>query len=84
MYLTFDCGSYLPPEFFLNGVVDEKTDVYAYGVLVLELITGRPALDKSQKSLVMWVCWILLSVYLQLQYCRVSLYMINTRSYIEF
>ncbi|WOG83352.1 hypothetical protein DCAR_0102527 [Daucus carota subsp. sativus] len=45
---------YLPPEFFLNGVVDEKTDVYAYGVLVLELITGRPALDKSQKSLVMW------------------------------
>ncbi|KAL8100289.1 receptor-like cytosolic serine/threonine-protein kinase RBK2 [Apium graveolens] len=45
---------YLPPEFFLNGTVDEKTDVYAYGVLVLELITGRPALDKSQKSLVMW------------------------------
>lgn len=53
--LTLDYCSYLPPEFFLNGVVDEKSDVYAYGVLALELITGRPALDKSQKSLVMWV-----------------------------
>lgn len=40
----------------MHGIVDEKTDVYAYGVLLLELITGRQALDSSQKSLVMWVC----------------------------
>ncbi|KAL3505814.1 hypothetical protein ACH5RR_031196 [Cinchona calisaya] len=45
---------YLPPEFFLHGTVDEKTDVYAFGVLLLELLTGRPALDKSNKSVVMW------------------------------
>ncbi|KAI4317682.1 hypothetical protein L6164_025532 [Bauhinia variegata] len=45
---------YLPPEFFMHGIVDEKTDVYAYGVLLLELISGRQALDSSQKSLVMW------------------------------
>ncbi|XP_050375073.1 receptor-like cytosolic serine/threonine-protein kinase RBK2 isoform X2 [Argentina anserina] len=45
---------YLPPEFFMHGIVDEKTDVYAYGVLILELITGRQALDSSHKSLVMW------------------------------
>ena len=24
-------NSYLPPEFFMHGIVDEKTDVYAYG-----------------------------------------------------
>ncbi|XAR57152.1 Non-specific serine/threonine protein kinase [Bertholletia excelsa] len=45
---------YLPPEFFMHGMVDEKTDVFAYGVLLLELITGRLGLDESQKSLVMW------------------------------
>ncbi|KAL3508016.1 hypothetical protein ACH5RR_033398 [Cinchona calisaya] len=45
---------YLPPEYFLHGTVDEKTDVYAFGVLLLELLTGRPALDKSNKSVVMW------------------------------
>jgi serine/threonine protein kinase len=53
--------SYLPPEFFMHGIVDEKTDVYAYGVLLLELITGRQALDSSQHSLVIWVCMLLLS-----------------------
>ncbi|XP_020978914.1 PTI1-like tyrosine-protein kinase 3 isoform X1 [Arachis ipaensis] len=45
---------YLPHKFFMHGIVDEKTDVYAYGVLLLELITGRQALDSSQKSLIMW------------------------------
>ncbi|XP_050218079.1 receptor-like cytosolic serine/threonine-protein kinase RBK2 isoform X2 [Mercurialis annua] len=45
---------YIPPEFFMHGIVDEKTDVYAYGVLLLELITGKQAVDSSQQSLVMW------------------------------
>ncbi|CAH9112495.1 unnamed protein product [Cuscuta europaea] len=45
---------YLAPEFLMHGIVDEKTDVFAYGVLLLELITGRRALDYSQQSLVIW------------------------------
>ncbi|KAI3698451.1 hypothetical protein L2E82_42006 [Cichorium intybus] len=45
---------YLAPEIFMNGFIDEKTDVYAFGVLLLEIITGRPAVDESQHSLVMW------------------------------
>ncbi|XP_019180168.1 PREDICTED: receptor-like cytosolic serine/threonine-protein kinase RBK2 isoform X2 [Ipomoea nil] len=45
---------YLPPEFFMHGIVDEKTDVYAFGVLLLEIITGRPALDEANNSVVMW------------------------------
>ena len=40
----------------MHGVVDEKTDVFAYGVLLLELITGRRAVDSdSRQSLVIWV-----------------------------
>lgn len=53
--ISYHHDSYLPPEFFMHGIVDEKTDVYAYGVLLLELITGKQAIDSSQQSLVMWV-----------------------------
>jgi hypothetical protein len=45
----------LAPEYFMHGIVDEKTDVFAYGVLLLEIITGRRAVDSSRQSLVMWV-----------------------------
>lgn len=45
---------YLAPEYLMHGIVDEKTDVFAFGVLILELITGRRALDCSQQSLVLW------------------------------
>lgn len=45
---------YFAPEYFMHGIVDVKTDVYAFGVLLLELITGRRALDDSQQSLVIW------------------------------
>lgn len=40
----------------MHGIVDEKTDVFAYGVLLLEIITGRRAVDSnSRQSLVIWV-----------------------------
>ncbi|GKV39395.1 hypothetical protein SLEP1_g47165 [Rubroshorea leprosula] len=45
---------YLAPEYFMHGIVDEKTDVFAFGVLLLEILTGRRAVDSSQQSLVMW------------------------------
>ena len=48
---------YLAPEYFMHGIVDEKTDVFAFGVLLLELITGRRAVDSSRQSLVIWVCF---------------------------
>lgn len=50
------CLRYLAPEYFMHGVVNEKTDVFAFGVLLLELITGRRAVDSSRQSLVIWVC----------------------------
>ncbi|KAL9461114.1 hypothetical protein AB3S75_004165 [Citrus x aurantiifolia] len=45
---------YLSPEYFMHGIVDEKTDVFAFGVLLLELITGRRAVDSRRQSLVIW------------------------------
>ncbi|TYI58372.1 hypothetical protein E1A91_D11G352400v1 [Gossypium mustelinum] len=45
---------YLAPEYFMHGLVNEKTDVYAFGVLLLELIAGRRALDDQQQSIVIW------------------------------
>ncbi|KAI3863885.1 hypothetical protein MKW98_031477, partial [Papaver atlanticum] len=46
---------YLAPEYSMHGIVDEKTDVFAFGVLLLELITGKRALeDNTEQSLVMW------------------------------
>lgn len=46
---------YMAPEYFMHGVIHEKTDVFAFGVLLLELITGRQAVDtSSRQSLVMW------------------------------
>lgn len=47
---------YLAPEYFMQGIVDEKTDVFAFGVLLLEILTGRRAVDSSSRqSLVIWV-----------------------------
>lgn len=49
---------YLAPEYFVYGKVNDKTDVYAFGVVLLELITGRKPIDttnpKGQESLIMW------------------------------
>jgi len=39
----------------MHGIVDEKTDVYSFGVLLLEIITGRPAVDHLQQNIVIWV-----------------------------
>ncbi|KAH7659766.1 Non-specific serine/threonine protein kinase protein [Dioscorea alata] len=45
---------YLAPEYFMHGIVDEKTDIFAYGVLLLEIITGKRPIDSSKQSLLLW------------------------------
>ncbi|KAF4349778.1 hypothetical protein F8388_002500 [Cannabis sativa] len=47
---------YLAPEYAESGKVSTKTDVYAFGVILLQLITGHGTNDKSLegKSLVGW------------------------------
>lgn len=50
---------YLAPEYFMYGKVSDKVDVYAFGVVLLELLSGRTPIGlgaaTGQESLVMWV-----------------------------
>ncbi|KAL4196099.1 hypothetical protein AMTRI_Chr04g181650 [Amborella trichopoda] len=39
---------YLAPEYTMNPRVSVKVDVYSYGVILMELITGRKALEENQ------------------------------------
>ncbi|GLT80362.1 hypothetical protein SLA2020_518040 [Shorea laevis] len=45
---------HLAPEYFMHGIVDEKTDVFAFGVFLLEIISGRKPVDSSHQSLHSW------------------------------
>ncbi|KAH9717271.1 protein kinase domain-containing protein [Citrus sinensis] len=49
---------YLAPEYFMHGKVSEKIDVYAFGIVLLELLSGKKPINsenpKGQESLVMW------------------------------
>lgn len=35
------CSGYMAPEYALRGYLSVKTDVFSFGVLVLEIVSGR-------------------------------------------
>ncbi|CAM8905832.1 unnamed protein product [Rhodiola kirilowii] len=51
------CG-YIAPEYAYTLRVNEKSDIYSYGVVLLELVTGKRPVEPEfgEKDLVKWVC----------------------------
>lgn len=51
---------YCAPEYALTGQLTTKSDVYSFGVVLLEIISGRRAIDVArptgEQNLVSWVC----------------------------
>ncbi|TKY66812.1 Receptor protein kinase HSL1 [Spatholobus suberectus] len=48
---------YIAPEYAYTLRVNEKCDIYSFGVVILELVTGRPPIDPEygENGLVKWV-----------------------------
>ncbi|XP_057455559.1 receptor-like protein kinase HSL1 [Lotus japonicus] len=48
---------YIAPEYAYTLRVNEKSDIYSFGVVILELVTGKPPIDpeNGEKDLVNWV-----------------------------
>eukprot|EP00058_Branchiostoma_floridae_P016231 XP_002601719.1 hypothetical protein BRAFLDRAFT_215403 [Branchiostoma floridae] len=51
---VFGTSVYMAPE-AMRGEVSPKIDTYSFGVVLLELITGRPGWKENEKDLVSWV-----------------------------
>ena len=59
-YFNFkSCRGYLAPEYAMRGHLTEKADVFGFGVLALEILSGRPnsdnSLDTQKIYLLEWV-----------------------------
>ncbi|KAL3694750.1 hypothetical protein R1sor_008401 [Riccia sorocarpa] len=52
---------YMAPEYAMYGKLTDKSDVYSFGVVLLEILSGRKALDPSQiatpRFLISDWCW---------------------------
>lgn len=60
MYVYISTELLWAPEYLQSGRATEKTDVYSFGVLLLELVTGKrptdPTFVKHGLNVVGWVC----------------------------
>lgn len=50
--MSMDAG-YVDPEYLVTQELTDKSDVYSYGVLLLEIVTGKRAID-DDRNLVEW------------------------------
>ncbi|CAI5460215.1 unnamed protein product [Closterium sp. Yama58-4] len=48
---------YLDPKYMETGQLTRKSDVYAFGVMLLELLTGKRAMDQTQQGMPPLTAW---------------------------
>lgn len=58
MFVIGECSGYMAPEYAMRGQLSMKADVYSFGVLVLEIVSGRKISDadfpQETQSLLEW------------------------------
>ncbi|KAJ3699466.1 hypothetical protein LUZ61_003171 [Rhynchospora tenuis] len=48
---------YMPPEYVMNGIISVKTDVFSFGVILLEILSGRKNNAKMVLLADAWLHW---------------------------
>lgn len=75
--LVSKCSGYLAPEYAMGGQLTMKADVYSFGVLILEIISGKSSARTnwggSNKFLLEWVCNFQLPIYMYTTYVFILL-----------
>jgi serine/threonine protein kinase len=74
---------HIAPEYLSTGKSSEKTDVFGYGIMLLELITGQRAFDLARLANdddVMLLDWVINSLPSSLLFARFFLYVLRCKS----